>query len=346
MRALLPSVVASFLTGCCCCGGGGPARTDDAPWRKATETARGARTSPLTAGTANVWVLEVSLPRGADAKQEAADDVERAQHELAELEVAVLEARIRKGVSEGPRPFPSMPGPEVVSTREAAATYWKDALAERKALLAARPPLPPRDDAPPPLELRQRVEFVTVFPPVPAVEESGFHTLAPNDACAACLGQASQRHVIFLRSFGSPGLDVSAVTAEALRAGVDLPGPELVFHPACERDDRKLALPKGAKAHLRLKESCPANVVRIDDRVVVDTGGGVIAVPKYGDMFWHELRDAPCVKNTSTVTENFGTPLPVEDPSVHHSRPMVFQWVKEKREELERLAKMPDAPAK
>lgn len=226
--------------------------------------------------------------------------------------------------------------------REEAERYWRPVLERQRAALAALPaaaPLPAESERP--LELRERWRFVTLGERLPLLEEGGFHSRTRRGhVCGTCIARAERGGGIFVRSYGEPGLDLGAVPAEELAAGVALEAGRVSFGGADWSEPTVLEKPAGAKLVLRLEASCTAKLTRVEERVVVGTGSGVIAIPEREDQFWHELRDVGCAPRLATEHQVFGAPAaPRGRAGVVSSSPTRF-WIKQHRAELERLERL------
>jgi hypothetical protein len=343
-------------------------------------------TTPVAEVTANVFVLELSLPEGLSRADAEAADTRALQREAAQLALKVTETKIGLGLVEKTRwarrtvtlteeGFQGLarrgsrvvPGTEVrrsttrgagsngqpVEThsytvtvespagryeeagrpRAEAEKFWAPALAEQRATLAALPP--PEDRPPGRLELRERWRYVTVSPPVPELEGVAFHTLTRfREVCGACAEKARERHALFLRSLGSPGVEAAALPKAALDGGIDIEQPEVAFGGADEADPTRVERTPSGRLSLRKIASCPARIVRVEDTVVVGRSADVIAVSYRDAQTWHELRDAACVVTIDPKHEVFGPSQVV--PRDTAKNPARF-WIGEHRAELARL---------
>jgi len=106
--------------------------------------------------------------------------------------------------------------------------------------------------------------------------------------------------------------------------------------PELARGPQRSGLSTTGRLTLRRVTRCPAHLVRVDQTLVVDTGSGVIAVPRREAQTWHELRDAACAGKGYTVHEVLGLPPPPRPPDVVKNQPARF-WIEQHRAELARL---------
>jgi len=362
--------------------------------RDATTGARGASlgglgppvTTPIADVTANVFVLELSLPDGVSRAEAEAAEARALQREAAELALKVTETKVRLGVVEETRWLRNTvtlteegfrglarkgarvaPGTAIRRTtsrgadasgqpvdihsytvtvespggryevagrpRADAEKFWGPALQEQRAALAALPPAESRPAGR--LQVRERWRYVTVFPPVPQLEEGGFHTeTRDRQPCRPCSEAAQKRHALYLSSFGVPGVDPASLRPGALEAGIELQGPEVVFGSADQGDRTRVPRPSAGRLTLRQAARCPARIVRVEDTLVVDKGSDVIAVPHREAQTWHELRDAACIGMAEPAHEVFGPSQP--RPPDTANNPARF-WIEQHRAELARL---------
>jgi hypothetical protein len=215
--------------------------------------------------------------------------------------------------------------------RAEAAGYWALALKAQRAGLAALPPAEER--RPERLELRERWRYVTVSPPLPQLEEGGFHTnTSDGQGCRACAEKAHKRHARYLGSFGAPGVDPTTLPAGDLDAGIEL--GDAVFGDAAEAERIRVERPSAGRLTLRRTATCPARVVRVEDTLLIHMGSGVIGVPHREAQTWHELRDAACAGTVDAVHEVFGLSRPLPRDTVKN--PARF-WIEQHRAELARL---------
>jgi hypothetical protein len=380
------SLVVTVALGVAGCGGGaGPGNGTAA--RGASLGGFGpAVTTPVADVTANVFVLELSLPEGLSRADAEAADTRALQREAAELALKITETKIGMGLVEktrwsrrtmtfteegfqglARRGVRVVPGTEIrrSTTRGAgphgqpvethsytvtvespagrhevagrpsaeAEKFWATALEAQRTALAALPP--PEGVRPRRLEVRERWRYVTVFPPVPQLEEGGFHTETRNrQGCRACAEQAHQRHALYLSSFGAPGVDPATLATGALDAGIELEGRDIVFGGADEADRIRVERTSAGRLTLRRVASCPARVVRVEDTLVIHHGSGIIAVPHREAQMWHELRDAACVVKDGPVHEAFGPSPPLPPDAAKKSARF---WIEQHRAELARL---------
>jgi hypothetical protein len=146
--------------------------------------------------------------------------------------------------------------------------------------------------------------------------------------------EAEKRHALYLRSFGTAGVDPATLSSGALETGLEIRANEFVFGSASEPDSTRVRRPSTGRLVLRREASCRGHLVRVDQTLVVDKGSDVIAVPRREAQTWHELRDAACASNASTVHEVLGVPSP-RQPNVG-SNAALF-WIEQHRAELARL---------
>ncbi len=331
----LVGLCAVLLSGCCCNPFSGS--TSSSEWDRVVARERANRqTEALEAGTANVFVIEVSLPAGlTQAEQDALDD-RRLRREVAALELQVSERKQAKGLVVRERwssqevgfPASELPKhrlapdagvihetidgqPWVRATilrgpfeeevgglpAEEVAAAWAPVLERQRAVVAAIDAEPV--EAPRPLEVSQRIRFVTLYPPAPMIEESGFSGV---DACSACLQAAARHHAVFVRSFGFLPFQPRAVTRAQLEAGLVVSG-SVSFGSVAEASSSSVDMPSSGRVVVRLEKSCPATVVQLSDTVTVGNGSGVIAVPVREERSWTELRDATCAGTGETQRE-------------------------------------------
>jgi hypothetical protein len=322
---------ALLLSGCCCNPFSGSESTRE--WDRVVSRERANRqTEALEAGTANVFVLEVSLPAGlTQAEQDALDD-RRLRREVAALELQVSERKQAKGLVVRERwstqevGFPAsqlsehrlapdagvihetidgepwvratiLRGPfeaEVAGLpREEVDAAWAPVLERQRATLAAIDAEPVA--APRPLEVAERIRFVTLYPPAPMIEEAGFS----DDRCSACLQAAARHRAIYTRSLGFLPFQPRAVLRAQLEEGLPLTG-SVSFGSVAEASSSSVDVPSSGRAVVRLEKSCPATLVEVRDTVTVGTGSGVIAVPVREERGWTELRDATCAGSGET----------------------------------------------
>lgn len=257
MRSVFTLAVAMSVAGCCCPGA---EFTDAEPWKLAVqrETAN-PQIYALEPGTANVFEVELSYPRGWTQQDEAG-----AAERVAQREVQRLQALL---VANG-----GDPGEKVEVS-----------------------PLPKRT-----MELSSAVRFVVLHPSA-SLERDNYD----GADCGPCLRDAMAKHALLLRNSGFAPLDLQTVTHEQLVAGVELHGHFSVGSPA---DTALLALdaPPEGRATLRLVESCKAKVLRVEKKLNVGNGSGVIAVPRYEEHAWYELRDTPCAGDGVTSRRDVG----------------------------------------
>jgi hypothetical protein len=217
--------------------------------------------------------------------------------------------------------------------RKVAERYWAPMLEEQRAALAALP----RAESRPPgrLELRERWRYVTVFPPVPELEEGQFHTKTRDGQdCRACSEAAQRRNAVYLSSFGAPGVDPAMLDTPALEAGMELAAREVVFGGADHREPTRVERTSVGRLTLQRVATCPGRIVRVEDTLTIHRGSDVIAVPYREDQMWHELRDAACVGTTGPAHEVFGPSGPL--PPGTAKDPVRF-WIEQHRAELARL---------
>ena len=257
MRSVFTLAVAMSVAGCCCPGA---EFTDAEPWKLAVqrETAN-PQIYALEPGTANVFEVELSYPRGWTQRDEDAAAERAAQREVQRLQ-ALLAAH---GVDAGA----SVPAP-AVEVR--------------------------------PLERSLVVRFVLVHPSA-SLERDSYQ----GADCIPCAREAAANHAVLLRSSGFAPIDLQTVTREQLIAGVELHG-HFSFGSASEENTSSLAAPPEGRATLRLVESCKAKVLRVEKKLNVGNGSGVIAVPRYEEHAWYELRDTPCAGDGVTSRRDVG----------------------------------------
>ncbi len=219
--------------------------------------------------------------------------------------------------------------------RAEAAAYWKPMLDEQRATLAALAPAPAKSRSAP-YEMRARWRYVTFDSPPASMEDAALYTATAAGPCVACMNAATKHDAVFLYGFGAAGVDPGKFTPAQLAAGVALTDAKISIGSIVERDRLTVARPSAARLTLRLEKSCPARVVRIDDTLVVDNGSGVIAVPRTDAVFWHELRDATCAKNPTTVRDVVGPAPPPIPAGVTRNNPAEF-WISQHKAELARL---------
>jgi hypothetical protein len=281
--------------------------------------------------TANVFVLELSLPEGLSRADAEAAETRAVLREAAELALKVTETKIALGLvekSQGRRGRYEVAG----LPRAQAERFWAPALeAQRAALLALPPPESPRPGR---LEVRERWRYVTV-PPVPQLEEVRLYTTTRDGQfCLACANIARKRHALYLSSLGTPGVDPAALPPGALDAGIEIAGREVIFGSTNQDTPLRVGRPSDGRLTLRQVARCPARIVRVEDTPIIHWGSDVIAWPHREDQTWHELRDAACVGTDDATHEVFGPSRPL--PPDTAKNPARF-WIEQHRAELARL---------
>ncbi|PZR08407.1 MAG: hypothetical protein DI536_24830 [Archangium gephyra] len=167
------------------------------------------------------------------------------------------------------------------------------------------PPEPPKRA----MRTAYTLRFSTIFPEVRTLSASG----AFNDArCHQCIRAARG---LYVSSFGSVPIDLQTVTREDLLAGVRVTGRGSIESIATD-SQTEFDLPPEGQVQLRLVESCPAKLVKVTDSIKVSNGDGVIAVPRYEERSWFELRGATCVGSGGVDRKDIG---PVVQPSTRSS---------------------------
>lgn len=150
-----------------------------------------------------------------------------------------------------------------------------------------------------PMRTAYTLRFTTIFPQVSMLAYGGDMS---DSRCDLCQRRAKG---FYVNSFGDVPVDLQTVTREDLRAGARvLRGGSVESIGADSRAD--FELPAEGQVQLRLVESCPAQLVKVTDSIKVSNGDGVIAVPKYEDRSWFELRGATCVTSSGTERNDVG----------------------------------------
>lgn len=167
---------------------------------------------------------------------------------------------------------------------------------------------------PPPLPRGLRTawtaRFVTLFPEVPMLAAEGQMSSLK---CRECVASANRSHASYVINFGVTPVDLRTTTREALQAGVKITERGW-FQSMGDENGATFAIPVEGAATLRLVESCPVTLARVQMKVKVGAYSGIAEVPKMQEATWYEARDAKCVQSAATVRTEVGPSFKTNSP--------------------------------
>lgn len=316
------ALFAVTLAGCCC----------DPSGHLAPLTAPPA--GPPREVTAWQFVVERATAEGLSRAELQAHFKASRQRRIAELRVALIERKIALGISNRPRwvrhgmamktftydallkdhlidldagitwrigdevfaTFFERDGVEEApgQTPEVAAAAWHDELEQRRATLAALPPVEVKGWTP---RTRTTVLVLTSTSPTP----DGTDLNGLGSRCVGCLAATKGT---MLWSAGTVGFDPRARPRAELEQGLTITQRGEV-RGVSEAEGWPMDPGPGVQVRLRLVASCPTQVFPRSEVVTMSRSADVIATSTRAVASWNELHGVAC-GNAQTVVERFG----------------------------------------